>query len=75
MKPLTVDEIVKALNGRLICGDSCRVVTGVSTDSRKITGSDLFFALKGENSDGHDYLGKAAEAGCRAAQLGTRSSR
>lgn len=67
MKPLTVDEIVKALNGRLICGDSRRVVTGVSTDSRKITGSDLFFALKGENSDGHDYLGKAAEAGCGAA--------
>lgn len=67
MKPLTVEEIVKALNGRLICGDARRVVTGVSTDSRKITGSDLFFALKGEKSDGHAYLGKAFDAGCRVA--------
>lgn len=67
MKPLTVGEIAKALNGKIICGDSGRAVTGVSTDSRKITENDLFFALQGEKSDGHAYLEKAREKGCRAA--------
>ena len=33
----------------LDCG--CRV----TTDSRKITGGEIFFALKGENFDGNDY--------------------
>lgn len=39
---------------------SCR---GVATDSRKIGGGELFFALKGENFDGNAYAEKALEAG------------
>lgn len=34
-----------------------------STDSRKITGGELFFALKGENFDGNIYASKALEDG------------
>lgn len=35
----------------------------VSTDSRKISGGELFFALKGENFDGNAYASKALEDG------------
>ena len=35
----------------------------VATDSRKVAGGELFFALKGENFDGNLYAAKALEAG------------
>lgn len=35
----------------------------VATDSRTISGGELFFALKGENFDGNLYAAKALEAG------------
>ncbi|HWA04954.1 MAG TPA: UDP-N-acetylmuramoyl-tripeptide--D-alanyl-D-alanine ligase [Ignavibacteria bacterium] len=33
-----------------------RKFTGVSIDSRKCSASDLFFAIKGERFDGHDFV-------------------
>lgn len=35
----------------------------VTTDSRAISGGEMFFALRGENFDGNDYALKAIEAG------------
>ena len=35
----------------------------VTTDSRKVAGGELFFALRGENFDGNIYAAKALEAG------------
>ena len=35
----------------------------VTTDSRAISGGEIFFALRGENFDGNDYALKALEAG------------
>lgn len=35
----------------------------VSIDSRKVADGDLFVALKGDRSDGHDYLPAAMQAG------------
>lgn len=40
---------------------------GVQTDSRKVVGGELFFALKGENFDGNRYAAGALEAGAVAA--------
>lgn len=37
----------------------------VTTDSRKISGGEMFFALKGENFDGNDYALAALEKGAR----------
>jgi UDP-N-acetylmuramoyl-tripeptide--D-alanyl-D-alanine ligase len=39
--------------------------SGVVTDSRKIVGGELFFALRGENFDGNLYAAKALEAGAK----------
>ncbi|MDB5571557.1 MAG: murF [Hyphomicrobiales bacterium] len=41
-------------------------VTGVSIDTRTLEEGDLFFAIKGENSDGHDYVATAFARGAAA---------
>jgi UDP-N-acetylmuramoyl-tripeptide--D-alanyl-D-alanine ligase len=43
------------------------VVTGYSIDSRTVAPGDLFFAVKGERLDGHDYVAAALERGAVAA--------
>ncbi len=42
-------------------------VSGVSIDTRTLAPGDLFFAIKGDNSDGHDYVAKAFARGAAAA--------
>ncbi len=37
---------------------------GVTTDTRSITGGEIFFALKGENFNGNRFVGEALEKGC-----------
>lgn len=38
----------------------------IAIDSRKLTGGELFIALKGENFDGHDYIESALQKGAKA---------
>ena len=42
-------------------------VGGISDDSRKVSRGDLFVAVRGWNSDGHDFLDAAAERGASVA--------
>jgi UDP-N-acetylmuramoyl-L-alanyl-D-glutamate--2,6-diaminopimelate ligase len=42
-------------------------VTDIEDDSRRLTRDALFIAVRGSERDGHDYLGKAREAGAAAA--------
>ena len=65
MRPFTVEEIIKAVDGTLVSGEKENIVYRVCTDSRKAEPGDLFFPLKGQNNDGHDFLGQVLEAGCR----------
>ena len=64
---LTVQEIVKAVNGQLTSPilDKLEIV-GVSTDSRKIAQGELFIPLIGEQFDGHDYIEGVIEKGAVA---------
>ncbi|MGH6796562.1 MAG: UDP-N-acetylmuramoylalanyl-D-glutamyl-2,6-diaminopimelate--D-alanyl-D-alanine ligase [Methylocella sp.] len=41
--------------------------TGISIDTRTLQKGNLFFAIKGPSSDGHDYAGAAFEKGAVAA--------
>jgi len=43
------------------------IALGYSIDSRTIRAGDLFFAVKGERFDGHDFVGEALEKGAAAA--------
>src|SRR5207247_91137 len=47
--------------------DPAASATGYSIDSRTIGPGDLFFAVKGEKMDGHDFVGQALEKGAVAA--------
>ena len=38
-------------------------ISGLTFDSRKVSKGDCFFAVRGTQSDGHNYIGKAIEAG------------
>lgn len=60
---MTIPELYKIFK-------SC---TGVATDSRKIRGGELFFALKGENFDGNRFALTALEAGVGYAVIDSNS--
>lgn len=61
---LSLREIYRALG---IEGDPPDLlIRGVSTDSRLPQKDCLFFAIKGERFDGHDFLWQAFENGCIA---------
>ncbi len=62
---LPLKEVCLAL-GKEEC-PSDLVIRGVSTDSRIPQKDCLFFAIKGEKFDGHDFLWPAYENGCLAA--------
>ena len=47
--------------------DRNAVATGYSIDSRTIRPGELFFAVKGEKMDGHDFVSQAIERGAVAA--------
>ena len=59
---LTLEKAVEFLQAS---GDFDRkaVATGYSIDSRTLKPSDLFFAIKGERFDGHDFVDGALAAG------------
>ena len=59
---LSSHGLLVGINGEL--PENCR---GVSDDSRKVERGELFIAVRGWNSDGHDYLDAAAERGACAA--------
>jgi UDP-N-acetylmuramoyl-L-alanyl-D-glutamate--2,6-diaminopimelate ligase len=46
-------------------------ISGIAWDSRKVQPGDAFFAMVGENFDGHRFAGAAVEMGA-AAVIGTR---
>jgi len=56
MEPRTLEYIRAACNGQLRHGKGQSIATGISTDSRKFSKGDVFFAIKGERFDGHDYV-------------------
>ncbi|WP_336991758.1 UDP-N-acetylmuramoyl-tripeptide--D-alanyl-D-alanine ligase [Leucobacter sp. VD1] len=66
MIELTLDEVARATAGRLVANgaDPLTVVTGESqTDSREVRPGQIFFARRGEETDGHLFAGKAVAAG------------
>lgn len=67
---MTLWEICEAVGGKPYdIGDSQLTVSAadISSDTRTIGKGGLFFAIKGERFDGHDYVPTAAEKGAAAA--------
>lgn len=69
----TLQSIAAMCGGELSPGSTAEaLITGVVTDSRKITPGCLFVPLVGDSFDGHDYSESALKAGA-AATLWTRN--
>ena len=66
MEQMTVNDVVKAAKGRLLCGDKNLPLLHISIDSRNVNEGDLFVPLIGEHSDAHAYLGQALSLGAAA---------
>ena len=59
---LLKDILYKVTINKVI-GSTSVVINDIEFDSRKIEFNDVFVAIKGELSDGHDYISKATDLG------------
>lgn len=60
-----VGEILASIKEAEFIGDANKLVKEIVFDSRKATIDTMFVAQKGVSSDGHDYINKVFEQGCR----------
>lgn len=67
MTNYSLGQITTLVSGALQ-GDSERVITDITFDSRKLTNPEhsVFFALKTARNDGHRFIKSAFEKGVRA---------
>jgi UDP-N-acetylmuramoyl-tripeptide--D-alanyl-D-alanine ligase len=61
-----VSELLKATKGRLASGKKNTAATGISLDSRTIKAGEAFISIKGNNFDGHAFIGEAVKRGAKA---------
>jgi len=67
MKKLyTIGEMSQILNAKFEKINSKSLVSGFSIDSRTINAGELFFCIKGQNTDGHNYIPQALQKGACA---------
>lgn len=64
MEKVSLEQLVKITEGRLIQTGITDWISGAAIDSRKIEKNDLFIPIKGEKVDGHRFIKIAAEKGC-----------
>lgn len=55
---MDLNEIIKITGGKLLNDYKKICVKGIKFDSRKLSSSDLFIAIKGKFDDGHKYINK-----------------
>lgn len=67
MKNMTLHNIAEACGGRLFGGRGEREIAGAVMDSRLVEKDFLFFAIKGERVDGHQFIPQVMEKGAACA--------
>ena len=66
-------DILYGVKLKAISGNRDREINGLTFDSRKVRPGDLFFAIRGLNSDGHDHLEQAVAQGAVALLIEKKS--
>ncbi|HOJ52812.1 MAG TPA: UDP-N-acetylmuramoyl-tripeptide--D-alanyl-D-alanine ligase [Syntrophales bacterium] len=61
----TVKEVLDTTGGTLISGRPDSTFTGITIDSRRVEGGELFVAILGKRLDGHDFVPEALMRGAR----------
>lgn len=64
--------IAQYLTRAQVLADSGREIQGFSIDSRKLEAGDLFFALKGDRVDGHQFVKAALQKGAAGAIIASQ---
>jgi UDP-N-acetylmuramoyl-tripeptide--D-alanyl-D-alanine ligase len=64
----TADEMLQA-TGAQLAGGTFGGARGISIDSRSLQPGDVFFAIRGEARDGHDFVSMALDRGAAAAVI------
>ena len=67
MDALSLLEICQVIQGRWLTPPLDLSIAAIGTDTRHLERGSLFFAVKGETFDAHDFLPQAAAAGAAAA--------
>ena len=63
---MLLSEIIGNDIASVITGRTDIPISGLAFDSRKVMPGNLFFAVRGTTSDGHDFIGTAIEKGASA---------
>ncbi len=74
MQPISIETLAQIF-GAVVAGRSgpgkagakAYDITGISTDSRTVQPGDCFFAIAGENFDGHNYVAQVLQKGAACA--------
>lgn len=62
----TIQEIADICGGKIVSGDPEVTANEISTDTRTLTGDEVFFAIKGQHFDGTKYVKEAINKGATA---------
>lgn len=66
---MKLEKLLASIKALEVKGDLNKEISGVNIDSRLIEKDHLFFAVKGTQTDGHNYIDKAIEKGATAIVL------
>ena len=66
METRSLKFVAEACAARVERGSGATAIQRVCTDSRQVQAGDLFFAIKGERFDGHDFLNEVTARGVTA---------
>jgi UDP-N-acetylmuramoyl-L-alanyl-D-glutamate--2,6-diaminopimelate ligase len=69
---LTLKELLAELPGAQLLGAGDSEIRELVYDSRRVKPGDVFVAIKGQHSDGHDYIPQAIAAGAAAVVVDER---
>ena len=66
MRDVKIQDIVAAVDGRLLCGDPEMEIRNIAIDSRTMKGADIFVPIIGAKVDAHRFIPGAFAAGACA---------
>ncbi len=74
MIPVKVEQLVAAVGGELLIGNSSQIIKEVIIDSREKAEDGLFVPIIGEKTDGHKYVAGALANGAKTLFMQKESS-
>lgn len=66
---MEIKRILRKIDGLKAKGDLDIEISNVTSDSREVIEGSLFVAIKGFETDGHNYIEKAIESGAKAIMI------